>query len=54
MATKKYKLQPIMLMPDQIKWLGYQAKKLTKEWGRFISMSEVVRFMIDAHQDIKK
>jgi len=54
MATKKYKATIIHLLPTNKKWLNKTAKKLSKEWGRYVSMSEVVRFMVDAHQDIKK
>ncbi len=51
MATKRYKLQPIMLRPKQIDWLADYACKLTIKMDRFISMSEAIRMMILAQQE---
>jgi hypothetical protein len=49
MATKKYEMQPVLLLPRHIKWLSKESKKLTKEWDRYVSMSELIRFLIDAN-----
>jgi len=53
MATIKYQRQPILLLPKQKNWLNKESIKLTKKNGRYVSMSEVVRSMIDAHQHTK-
>lgn len=49
MATKKYKMQPIMLPREQIKWLKQRSKVLSKEWNRYVSISSLIRMIIDSH-----
>lgn len=47
MATKIYKATLIYLLPTQMKWLKKRSNLLSKEWGRYVSKSEVIRFMVD-------
>lgn len=50
MATTKYIMKTVYLLPADLKWLKKKAKQLSKDWGRYVSESNIIRFMIDAHK----
>lgn len=45
MASKNYKLQPVMLAPRHIAWLTKVSKKSST--SKYVSRSEIVRYLIE-------